>query len=143
MRRREFIVLLGGAAAWPLAARAQQHAAPLIGFLSSRSPEESAGHTAAFLEGLKAFGYIDGRTATIEYRWAKGAYDLLPALANQLAGLHPAIIMAGGGVPSARAAKAAASSVPVLFVSGDPVAAGLKRDDFSLNRLGIPKSGRV
>ena len=95
MRRREFIVLLGGAAAWPLAALAQQQAAPLIGFLSSRSPEESAGHTAAFLEGLKAFGYIDGRTATIEYRWAKGAYDLLPALANQLAGLHPAIIMAG------------------------------------------------
>jgi len=73
MRRREFIVLLGGAATWPLAALAQQQAAPLIGFLSSRSPEESAGHTAAFLEGLKAFGYIDGRTATIEYRWAKGA----------------------------------------------------------------------
>jgi len=138
MRRREFILLLGGAAAWPLAALAQQQAAPLIGFLSSRSPEESAGHTAAFLEGLKAFGYIDGRTATIEYRWAKGAYDLLPALANQLAGLHPAIIMAGGGVPSARAAKAAASPVPVLFVSGDPVAAGLVA---SLNRPGGNATG--
>src|SRR6266568_9166967 len=103
MRRREFITIVGGAV-WSLAARAQQPVIPLIGFLSSRSPEESAGHTAAFLDGLKAFGYIDGRTAKIEYRWAKGAYDLLPALANQLAGLHPAIIIAGGGFPSARAA---------------------------------------
>src|SRR2546429_8627937 len=99
MQRREFTVLLGGAAAaWPLAPRAQQPA-PLVGFLSSRSPEESSGHKAAFLEGLKAFGYVDGRTATIEYRWAKGDYDLLPALATQLAGLHPAFIMAGGVVP--------------------------------------------
>src|SRR6266540_4051586 len=121
-----------------LAARAQQPAGPVIAFLSSRSPEESAGHTAAFLQGLKAFGYVDGRTATIEYRWAKGAYEKLPALANELVGLHPAVMMAGGGVPSARAAKAAASSVPVLFVSGDPVAAGLVA---SLNRPGGNATG--
>ena len=82
MRRREFMAFLGGAAlAWPLAARAQQPTAPLIGFLSSRSPEESAGHAAACLQGLKAFGYVDGKTATVEYRWAKGAYERLPALA--------------------------------------------------------------
>src|SRR6266568_7883047 len=139
MRRRKFITLLGGATlAWPLGARAQQPAVPLIGFLSSRSPEESAGHAAACLQGLKAFGYVDGQTATVEYRWAKGEYERLPTLANELAGLHPAIIMAGGGVPSARAAKAAAGSVPVLFVSGDPVAAGLVA---SLNRPGGNATG--
>ncbi len=126
MRRREFMAFLGGAAlAWPLAARAQQPTAPLIGFLSSRSPEESAGHAAACLQGLKAFGYVDGKTATVEYRWAKGAYERLPALAKELAGLHPAVMIAGGGIPSARAAKAATSSIPILLVSSDPVAAGL------------------
>jgi putative tryptophan/tyrosine transport system substrate-binding protein len=88
MRRREFIALVGGAAALPLAARAQ-HSAPLIGFLSSRSPEDSKPHLAGFLRGLEAFGYVDGKTATIEYRWAKGQYDQLPKLASELANLHP------------------------------------------------------
>ena len=132
MRRRKFITLLGGATlAWPLGARAQQPAVPLIGFLSSRSPEESAGHAAACLQGLKAFGYVDGQTATVEYRWARGEYDRLPTLANELAGLHPAVMIAGGGIPSARAAKAATSSIPVIFIGGDAVGAGLVA---SLNR---------
>ena len=125
MRRRDFVVLLGGAAiAWPLAAaRAQQR--PVIGFLSSRSPEEAADHTSAFLEGLRAFGYVDGQNAAIEYRWAKGQYDRLPALANELAALHPAVIVAAGGTPSAGAAKTATSSIPVVFVTSDSVRTGL------------------
>jgi putative ABC transport system substrate-binding protein len=131
MRRREFIRFIGGAFAFPVTARAQQPTVPLIGFLSSRSPEESAGHAAACLQGLKAFGYVDGQTAKIEYRWARGEYERLPALANELAGLHPTLMIAGGGIPSARAAKAATSSIPVLFIGGDPVAAGLVT---SLNR---------
>ena len=99
MRRREFMAFLGGAAlAWPLAARAQQPTAPLIGFLSSRSPEESAGHAAACLQGLKAFGYVDGKTATVEYRWAKGAYERLPALAEETcAGLRDWLKARNGG----------------------------------------------
>jgi putative tryptophan/tyrosine transport system substrate-binding protein len=131
MRRREFISLLGGAVLAPLAARAQQRDVPVIAFLSSRSPEEAAGHTSAFLQGLKAFGYVDGQTARIEYRWARGQYERLPALASELSALRPAVIIAGGGVPSARAAKAASSTVPVIFLGGDPVAAGLVA---SLNR---------
>ena len=123
MTRREFIAFLSGAAAtWPLAARGQQPSGPLIAFLTSRSPQEAAEHTAAFLQGLKAFGYIDGQTARIEYRWANGDYARLPALAAELVDLHPAIIMAGGGTPSARAAQAATSSIPIVFVTPDPVA---------------------
>jgi ABC-type uncharacterized transport system substrate-binding protein len=122
MRRREFIGLIASAAAWPLRARAQQSGVVLIGFLSSRSREEAAGQTAALLQGLKAFGYIDGQTAKIEYRWAEGGYARLPVLANELASLQPAIIIAGGGTPSARAAKAATSSIPVVFITGDAVA---------------------
>jgi len=139
MRRREFITLLSGAAATvPFAVRAQQPTAPPIGFLSSRSPEESAGHAAACLEGLKAFGYVDGKTATVRYRWAKGEYERLPSLAKELAGLNPAVMIAGGGTPSARAAKAATSSIPILFVSSDPVAAGLV---VSLSRPGANVTG--
>jgi putative ABC transport system substrate-binding protein len=138
MRRREFVGLLGGAFAAPLAARAQQPAGPVIAFLSSRSPEEAAGHTAAFLQGLKAFGYVDGQTARIEYRWARGQYDRLPALASELAGLRPAVIVAGGGVPSARAAKAANPTIPVIFLGGDPVTAGLVA---SMNRPGGNATG--
>ena len=106
MRRREVITILGGAvAALPLAARAQ-HSAPLIGFLSSRSPEDSKPHLAGFLRGLEAFGYVDGKTATIEYRWAKGQYDQLPKLASELANLHPTIIAAPGGTPFGARSKA-------------------------------------
>ncbi len=132
MRRREFIALVGGAAAWPLRARAQ-HSPPLIGFLSSRSPEDSKPHLAGFLRGLEAFGYVDGKTATIEYRWAKGQYDLLPKLATELTELHPTIIAAPGGAPSARAAKLATSTIPIFFVTSDSVQEGLVA---SLNQPG-------
>jgi putative tryptophan/tyrosine transport system substrate-binding protein len=126
MRRREFVSLFGGAVTgWPIAARAQQPAVPLIGFLSSRGREDSAAHTAGFLQGLKAFGYIDGQTARIEYRWATGDYGRLPILAKELVALQPAIMAVGGGAPPIRAAKAATSSIPIVFVTGDPVAEGL------------------
>ena len=127
MRRREVIAgIAGWAAAWPLAVvRAQQQALPLVGFLSSRSREDSAAHTAGFLQGLKAFGYVDGQTARIEYRWADGDYGRLPELARELVALQPALMAAGGGRPSARAVKAATSSIPIVFVTGDPVAEGL------------------
>lgn len=138
MRRREFITLIGGAVAWPLSLRAQQRAVPLIGFLSSRSPEEAAGHTSAFLQGLKAFGYVDGQSVAIEYRWARGQYGRLSTLANELVALHPAVIVAPGGTPSARAAKAATSSIPVLFVTSGTVEAGLVA---SLNQPGGNASG--
>jgi putative tryptophan/tyrosine transport system substrate-binding protein len=133
MRRREFIAILGGAAAaLPLAARAQR-SAPLIGFLSSRSPEDSKPHLAGFLRGLEAFGYVDGKTATIEYRWAKGQYDQLPKLASELTNLHPTIIAAPGGMPSARAAKLATNTIPIFFVTSDSVQEGLVA---SLNQPG-------
>src|SRR5436305_4899693 len=112
MKRRDFITLLGGATAWPLAAWAQQTGMPLIGFLSSRSPEDSKPHLAGFLRGLEAFGYADGKTVRIEYRWAYGQYDVLRKLAGELAALQPSIIAAGGGAPSARAAKSVTASIP-------------------------------
>jgi putative ABC transport system substrate-binding protein len=124
MKRREFLGVIGGGLAWPVVARAQQQR-PLIGFLSSRSPEDSKPHLAGFLRGLEAFGYLDGKTATIEYRWAKGQYDLLPKLAAELTALRPAVIAAPGGSPSAHAAKAATSSIPVFFVAADTVSEGL------------------
>ncbi len=137
--RRAFIAALGGAvAAWPLAAQAQRSTVPLIGFLSSRSPEESAPHLAGFLRGLKAFGYIDGQSATIEYRWAKGHYERLPELASELVAMHPTVIAAPGGTPSARAAKAATSTIPVLFVTSDVERDGLVT---SLNRPNGNASG--
>jgi putative ABC transport system substrate-binding protein len=133
MRRREFIRLAGGVAAWPIAAYAQQQSMPLIGFVSSRAPEESKPHLAGFLRGLEAFGYVDGKTATIEYRWAQGQYDRLPKLAAELVDRHPAVIAAAGGAPSARAAKLATTSIPILFVTSDSVREGLVA---SLNRPG-------
>ena len=139
MKRREFIGLLGGtAAAWPLAARAQQPAIPLIGFLSSRSPDDSKPHLAGFLRGLEAFGYVDGKSARIEYRWARGQYELLPKLAAELAALHPAVIAAPGGAPSGLAAKAATSTIPVFFVVADAVSEGLVT---SLSRPGGNATG--
>jgi putative ABC transport system substrate-binding protein len=131
MRRREFIRLVGGAAAWPVVAHAQRQSWPVIGFLSSRSPEDSKAHLAAFLRGLEAFGYVDGKSAAIEYRWANGQYDRLPKLATELADLRPAIIAAAGGAPSARAAKLATNSIPIVFVTSDSVQEGLVA---SLNR---------
>ena len=133
MKRREFIAGLGGVATWPVVAGAQQSPIPLVGFLSSRSPEDSAPHLEGFLRGLKAFGYVDGQTVSIAYRWAMGHYDRLPDLAHELASLHPAVIAAPGGTPSARAAKQATASIPVLFVTTDAVRDGLVA---SLNRPG-------
>src|SRR5947207_15229803 len=127
MRRREFITLIGGAAAtWRLAARAQQPAIPAIGFLSSRSPGESAGVVAAVRQGLREAGFIEGRNLAIAFRWAEGRYDRLPGLAAELVNMPVALLFSAGGPPSAFAAKAATSTVPIVFSAvSDPVEIGL------------------
>ena len=107
MRRREFITLLGGAAAWPLAARAQQPAIPMIGFLTAHRQRRSRSRRWVYPTGLKESGFVEGQNFTIEYRWAEGQYDRLPALATELAGRRVAVIVATGGEPVALAAKAA------------------------------------
>jgi putative tryptophan/tyrosine transport system substrate-binding protein len=125
MRRRELMLLLGGALTAARALRAQHKAMPVIGFLGTTSPDPNAPFVAAFRQGLSATGYVEGQNVTIEYGWAQGHYDRLPALAADLVGRKVDVIVTQGGTPAARAAKNATSTIPIVFSSGDPVENGL------------------
>ncbi|MGA7487775.1 MAG: ABC transporter substrate binding protein, partial [Xanthobacteraceae bacterium] len=132
MNRREFMALLGGTAAWPLGAWAQQPAMPVVGFMSARSANDSTRVVAAFRQGLAEMNYVEGRNVAIEFRWAEGQLDRLPALARELVARPVAVIAAVGA--SERAAKAATTTIPIIFGTGaDPVASGVLT---SLNRPG-------
>src|SRR5262252_1767707 len=140
MQRRMFISLLGGAAAaWPLAARAQRPVMPVIGFMSTLSPESISNPMTGFHQGLKEAGYIESQNVAIEYRWAEGHYDRMPELAADLVRRKVAVIVASGGDPSPQIAKAATQTIPIVFgMFGDPVREGLVD---SLSRPGRNATG--
>jgi ABC-type uncharacterized transport system substrate-binding protein len=140
MKRREFITLLSGvAASWPLVAQAQRPAVRTIAWLSPMSLDTDNANMTAFRQGLSETGYIDGKNVTIEYRWANGQYDRLPALANELTSRQVDVIVTTGGPQPARAAQAATATIPIVFVSGsDPVQDGLVK---SFNRPGGNATG--
>jgi putative tryptophan/tyrosine transport system substrate-binding protein len=139
MRRRNFIQGVAGSAAWPIAAHAQQPAMPVIGFLNTRTPENATNLVAAFRGGLAQNGFVEGQNVTIEYRWAFGQYDQLPAMATELVRRRVAVIVATGGEPAALAATVATKTVPIVYlIGGDPVKEGLAA---SFNRPGGNATG--
>jgi putative tryptophan/tyrosine transport system substrate-binding protein len=118
MRRREFIALVGGVAAWPHAGRSQQSAMPVIGYLGAQSPAVFASRVRAFRQGLAELGFVEGRNVAIEFRWAEGQHNRLAALAAELVNLQVTVIVAPGGAPAALAARSATTTIPIVFEMG-------------------------